>query len=518
MPFFKHKASMSKNQIYDQLLAVGLGIASLILYVVTLAPSLLNGDSAEFQTLAYTLGIGHPTGYPVYLLIAKLFTLIPIGDIAYRVNLLSAASAALTVSMVFQIIRQLGGKRFPAGLGACTLGMAPLFWRYAVIAEIYTIAAGFITMIISLVLAWKKHGNPILLFLAGLLGGLGLGVHAPIILCAPAILLYMAVSCRKRADWFSAGAGVLSGGLLFLLAFLYLDRIDAPSGYYNSVVRPSLSVWGVSQADFDAPFERLKFLSLPPQFTGAFFSVPAREVWKRLAEFLSSTAWLNLFSLAGVGSLSFSNRLSRRWRETVLLLVAYGSYLVFSISYDVADYLVFAIPCLGFLCVLAGLGLDGILGWISSFPRMPVEILEVINFLLVVIGLLLAAPKLSYAVVNQRPPFLRDWEINHYIYPDFHRRQAEQLLTHLEDDAIVFTNWGQLYTLYFVAHIEQRRLGMAFHETKPQRGAPLADSLISYIEANLDARPIYFTNRPMELATRYRFLPSGPDLWRILRK
>lgn len=61
------------------------------LYLPTLAPGLLYGDSAELQTLAQTLGLTHPTGYPVYVLIARLFVaLVPLGSIAYRVNLLSA--------------------------------------------------------------------------------------------------------------------------------------------------------------------------------------------------------------------------------------------------------------------------------------------------------------------------------------------------------------------------------------------------------------------------------------------
>ena len=79
----------------DTLIAAGLFLGSLVLYIRTLAPSLLFGDSAEFQTIAHTLGIGHPTGYPVYVLLARLFTLLPIGEVAYRVNLFSAFCAAL---------------------------------------------------------------------------------------------------------------------------------------------------------------------------------------------------------------------------------------------------------------------------------------------------------------------------------------------------------------------------------------------------------------------------------------
>ena len=72
---------------FDAGIAFSIFVASLALYVRTLAPSLLYGDSAEFQTIAYTLGIGHPTGYPVYILLANLFTFLPVADIAYRVKM-----------------------------------------------------------------------------------------------------------------------------------------------------------------------------------------------------------------------------------------------------------------------------------------------------------------------------------------------------------------------------------------------------------------------------------------------
>jgi len=112
-------------------------LGTLLLYIRTLAPSLLFGDSAEFQTLAYTLGIGHPTGYPVYTLLAKVFTFFPIRDIAYRVNLFSAFCAALTIALVYLSIRKLDAGIVPAIFGAVSLGLTPLFWKHASIAEIY---------------------------------------------------------------------------------------------------------------------------------------------------------------------------------------------------------------------------------------------------------------------------------------------------------------------------------------------------------------------------------------------
>ena len=97
----KLASSLYRLTRLDAILAFLCFVGGLVLYVRTLAPGLLRDDSAEFQTLAYTLGMTHPTGYPVYLLLAKLFTLlVPVRDIAYRVNLLSAVLAALALSIL----------------------------------------------------------------------------------------------------------------------------------------------------------------------------------------------------------------------------------------------------------------------------------------------------------------------------------------------------------------------------------------------------------------------------------
>src|SRR5262245_26109679 len=79
----------------DALLALLVGAISLVLYARTVVPFVLIGDSAEFQVLADQVGIAHTPGYPIYLLLAKLFTLLPIRDIAYRVNLFSGLMAAV---------------------------------------------------------------------------------------------------------------------------------------------------------------------------------------------------------------------------------------------------------------------------------------------------------------------------------------------------------------------------------------------------------------------------------------
>ena len=111
-------SSTQKIDIYDVLLALVSFVSALAIYTRTLTPGLLHGDSGEFQTLAYLLGHTHPTGYPIYLLLAKLLTFLPLGDVAYRVNLFSAFMGALTVAGIYLSGRLLVKYRAIAFIGA----------------------------------------------------------------------------------------------------------------------------------------------------------------------------------------------------------------------------------------------------------------------------------------------------------------------------------------------------------------------------------------------------------------
>ena len=111
--------------------------ASLFLYVRTLAPTILPADSGEFQLVSYVLGIAHPPGYPLYTMLGKLCTLIPLRDVAYRVNLLSAITSALTLLVLARIVRRLTGSGIAGVVAAAVLGVAPTFWAQATTANFF---------------------------------------------------------------------------------------------------------------------------------------------------------------------------------------------------------------------------------------------------------------------------------------------------------------------------------------------------------------------------------------------
>ena len=109
------KKILSKNYLWF-LLTFAIILA---VYLFTLCPSIYLEDSAEYVTVAATLGIPHPPGYPLYVLLGKLFTFIPLGSLAWRVNLMSAFFGALTCAFFFLIMqkffKQISGKKHNNG-------------------------------------------------------------------------------------------------------------------------------------------------------------------------------------------------------------------------------------------------------------------------------------------------------------------------------------------------------------------------------------------------------------------
>ncbi|MDP9488088.1 MAG: DUF2723 domain-containing protein, partial [Actinomycetota bacterium] len=143
------------------LAGMGVGLFAFVLYLLALAPTVLYytiemKDSAVLQATAYTLGIGHPTGYPTYTILTHLFTYLPFGDAAYRVNLASAVFGALAVAATYVVGMRLGGSIAAALVGALALGTSQLFWSQAIIAEVYTLHVLFLSAAILVLLLWRE--------------------------------------------------------------------------------------------------------------------------------------------------------------------------------------------------------------------------------------------------------------------------------------------------------------------------------------------------------------------------
>ena len=153
------------------------------------------------QMQVSVLGITHPTGYPTYLMLTHLFTYLPFGDPAYRVNLGSAVYAALAVVAVYAAGLLLGRRVVAAASGALAFGLGTALWSQAVIAEVYTLNALLVSVTIVVLLLWREHRKDRYLLLSAFLVGLCLTNHLTSGLLLPASLLFVAlVDWRRLVD------------------------------------------------------------------------------------------------------------------------------------------------------------------------------------------------------------------------------------------------------------------------------------------------------------------------------
>jgi hypothetical protein len=505
--------------------AILLGILSLALYIRTLAPSVLYGDISEFQTLSYTLGMTHASGYPTQIIFGKLFTFLPVGNIAYRVNLMSAFFGALTVANVYLIVRLMGGWRTAGMAASFALAASTFFWRRTIIAESYAPAAGMLSFVWLSVLLWRRTDNWRWLFAAGLAGGLSLGVHSTVIMTGASVLVYMLLTARKRSAWLGAAAGALLGIALTFAFFLFLDYNDPPSSIYNTTYRTNLSARGLTPEEFDSPTDRLLAIFPAESFWTYYFSAKLEEINWRILEYDDAfPLWQSAtIMLGGLGLLAITKDGQWRWREGLYALIAFALIWVFAISVEFSVYQEFYVPAAVFVDVWLGMGISILLDgfewplnrWQIIGPKRSGAIVSILGLALVALSIWNSCENLQLAFTQGTTTFIQEEKI----YPrDTERatKEAQRILDQVEDNAILFANWDRLYSYVYTAHILEGRTGIALHEMFEP---PSPDSTMkAYIDANIETRPIYFTLDVPELETYYNILQIEPQLYLITNK
>ncbi len=195
-----------------------IALAAGSLYVLTAARDLVVGDTPELITVATTLGVAHPSGYPLFTILGHLFSLLPFGPLPFRVNLLSSVCNALTVGVVFLIAFQLTKSRAAAVVAALALAVNPLFWSWSLAAEVFSLNNLLVSVSIYLLVLWyEEPDRNRLLFGVCLFAGLAVGHHQSSVLLFPA---YAFVLWEKRTVWQSRPSIIAICALCFAVGFL----------------------------------------------------------------------------------------------------------------------------------------------------------------------------------------------------------------------------------------------------------------------------------------------------------
>jgi hypothetical protein len=514
----------------DAWIALIVGLCGLFAYLRTLAPDVLYSDSAEFQTLAYILDTTHSTGYPIYLLMGRLIGFVPIGSPAVRISLLSALCAAVALGCIYLATRYVTSSRAGAVLASVALGLSYTFWSQAIIAEVYTPSLAVLTPVVLLAFHW--HSAPSkrnwALLLAGLLIGLGLGVHASVGLFGPAlaVLVIWTLGSQRaaRAQWLramgAAALGLAIGVGTFVLTFVLIDLNDSPASFIQTTVLPSRSIWGLTPADLDSPFERMWVTVTGLQWRDAMFPQNT-QLGDAIGGYLLQVSRDEFSPLALVlAMIGFVVMLRRFPQLGGFNLIAFVTSLFLVLNYRPGDQYIFFlstyVPVVIALGAGAGWMLEQVQRRMASRPASwQLAVMGAASGLLALVIVAPAAGSRLNALQTGAATFVRQ----DYVYPidDLAepRRASAERIAQLPEGALAITDWRAMYSMFYLAHVEGMRPDVAFMEATPHGSdGRVADSLIETMKAAMQSgRTVVTDNDYRNLQQHFRLEPLPGGAW-----
>lgn len=481
----QHITPAAARRESPDLAPVGAGIAFLVglaLYATTAAPGVQGGDSGEFQFVAYIMGIPHPPGYPLYAVVGKLWTLVvPIGEVAYRMNLLSVAFAAGTLGATAWAMAKTVGRGWPglaAGLVAAGwLAVAPTWWGQATIASVRPPTGFFLAATLATLASFAASRRPRALYVAAAIFGLGLTHHISLYTLGPALAVFVLVcwpGVLRRRDVLTRTA--LAGSAPLLL-YLYLP-IRSAIGTPFDASHPT-----TPRAFFDLITARgfagdmLQYSPLAPE---------RLELGRQIA--LTNFGALGIaLALGGLGVTVVS-----RPRWALLLLAIAASNLAIGLSYRapvIADYL---IPT--YLTMAMGIGMLAVAPAVllCRLWAGPAAVLALIG------GALALWVPVAYGGAH--------WGAFNLSADRADERVLRDAFARAEPGATILTDWYHATVLWYGQYARGERLDLTVEYVSPE-GEEV--SWARRAEAALERGPVYATALDRRVGERYRVQRVG---------
>ena len=327
---------------------LGIVVILSLAYGLTIAPGLswANGgaDGGDLITAAAVNGVPHPTGYPLYLLIAKLFQWLPAGNLAFRTNLLSAVCTILAALLVYQTIlffkKEEKYGSIAAIAAALMFALSPLVWSQAVIAEVYALQS---LLTIGILYQTISMGNkPYEDFFRGSLFGLALGNHITAIFLLPLLFLDKEeFHVSSKSHLLVRMSSLMVGAAIYLI--LPFRAADQPAiNWFNPVTLDS--------------FFKLVSGSLYQSYFSVGYMVERARGWAGiLIESFSIPA-----VVIGIYSLLDRENFKRYKLLVAWVFLIYGLFALFYVSHDSYVYLIQTILAFS---LLIGLSIDRFIGY-----------------------------------------------------------------------------------------------------------------------------------------------------------
>jgi transmembrane protein TMEM260 (protein O-mannosyltransferase) len=453
-------------------------LVALVVYSLTLAPTVTPTDSGELILAAYGLGVAHPPGVPLWVMLAHLASLVPVGNVAVRINFSSGLFAALACAMLTLVVSELlitascfAGRRrrnkparqgsnmecsnagglsvFAPAVGAGLLmAFSRTLWAYATITEVYALNALLVLVVFFLVVRWRRRiietrtnssaaatTPDTCIYAAALVFGLAMGVHhvtVALTLPAIAVVVYRTEGLKFFTSRRLLYAALISIGAL-ILVYSYLPWAASRSPAMNWGNPRSLQEiwWHITGRQYRV------FFTFSSAAMGAQFIEFCRMA---LREF--GFAWLPLTLFLAVAGLASAYKRDRTvfWFLLLILLAD----LAYSLSYEIAeDKDAYYLPAFISIAIAAGLGIRWLIQLAAS-RRSPMWTPSVAAAIAI--------------VLTSATAFAANWPFNnrrHYFIADDY---VENLFSTIAPNGLLLTqDWQVASPMLYAQEIEQRR-------------------------------------------------------------
>ncbi len=488
--------SMSKGQ--SQLLGLLVFLAPFCLYFNTMAPTVYGLDSAELTTGAYTLGIVHSPGSPLYLLVGRLFCFLPFGDVGWRMNLMSVVTGSLSAFFIYATVLRLTGRAWIGVVTAWLLAASYYIWVWNIVAELYSPHLCIVSALIWLIIKWRATHHDGLLWATGILAGLGAGNHTALVLVGPSLAWLVFTSdptlWRQPGRFLGPGLACLCA---FIAIFLYMPIRSAahPSLDYVRDYFPQVNLLTI---------KGVIWMIRGGMFESMFFNVTLNEIGRHLfrlgTQLLANFGFLaTAVGLLGLVSGLTGSRERRHFTLSCLLMFLFhsGFYVTYGASdiewmYSVS-YLILAF----FFCI----------GLSTLADRLSVSTSPGGNLSGIALKLLAGAMVLSLSWFNY--PYL-DLSRDHSA-----RVEGEHIFASLGPQALFIGMWEHEPILNYLQLVDGLRPDV--HVINGVFTGPLGAQQLA-CDAHHDGHPVYttypnlfsqdFTLSPFKGGICYRVLPN----------
>jgi hypothetical protein len=500
----KYKFFESVWQMY-LIVLVGTGV----LYIVTCAPTILRQDSGMFVYRIWHNDIqgnlGLALALPLYIMIGIAVKHIPLGELAYRVNLISAVFGAVAVANLFLLVRLWLGKSAPAVVAAITLGLSWTFWFHAAIAKVYTLFAAQMFAELVVLLQYMHTKRIGYLYLLGLLNGLTIASHLWGVFGFACYTVFVIILLARRQ------IQLKHFGIIVLLWLI------GAAAYEYLIIRNLIVTGDVGGTLASALFGCSWWRSVLNT------SISAKMVLENIIFILLSFPTPNIvFFFVGLWVL----RKAAPNRSFVNIIIAMLIlHFVFAFRYTVVDRWAFFLPFYCLAAVLIGLGADAFF----SRSNRKAAVVAVLIFALLPIPTYALAPafaKKTYKALGQRRQipyrdeyvyWLQPWKLGYRGAERF----ANEALDIVEEKAIIYACTTDVYPLLYVQEVKGKRPDVKIISSRnSSKGAPAFNQ--ETITQLMRDSAVYVSSPvkgycPAFLLDNYDFVRAGV-LWRVVEK